>query len=156
MKINKAIIAVAGYGTRFLPATKVMPKELLPIVDKPVAQYLAEEAVESGIKDIIFVTREGTKAIVDHFDSSHELETQLAEQQKPELLRMIQAIPRMANFEFVHQGSHLPYGNGSPILAAKDFIDKNEPFVYMFGDDLVLSQIPATKQLIDVYQQHQP
>jgi UTP--glucose-1-phosphate uridylyltransferase len=156
LKIRKAVIAVAGYGTRFLPATKSQPKELLPIVDKPIVQYLVEEAVESGIKDIIFVIRSGTQAIADHFDSSRELEIHLAEQAKLEYLKAIQAIPNMASFAFVRQGRHLPYGNGSPLLAAKSFLDKDEPFVYMFGDDLVLSTTPCVKQLIDVYMEYEP
>ncbi|MBN2475544.1 MAG: UTP--glucose-1-phosphate uridylyltransferase [Pirellulales bacterium] len=156
MKIRKAVIAVAGYGTRFLPATKVQPKEMLPVVDKPIVQYLVEEAVQSGIEDIILVTRSGSQAITDHFDSSRELEIHLAEQQKQAYLEIVQAIPRLANFAFIRQGRHLPYGNGTPLLAAKDFIDEGEPFVYMFGDDLVLSETPCVKQLIDVYMQHRP
>jgi UTP--glucose-1-phosphate uridylyltransferase len=154
LKIRKAVIAVAGYGTRFLPATKSLPKELLPIVDKPIVQYLVEEAVNSGIEDIIFVTRPGTQGIADHFDSSRELEVHLDEQNKAEYLDVVQAIPQMANFAFVRQARHLPYGNGSPLIAAKRFLGSNESFVYMFGDDLVLSQTPCVKQLIDVYARH--
>jgi len=156
LSIYKAVIAVAGYGTRFLPATKVVPKELLPIVDKPVVQYLVEEAVTAGIEDIILVTRAGTQAVADHFDSSRELEIQLAEGRNNELLDMVQAIPTMANFAIVRQGRHLPYGNGSPLLAAKSFIAKDEPFVYMFGDDMVMSDTPCVKQLMDVYEEHRP
>ncbi len=156
MKIRKAVIAVAGYGTRFLPATKAQPKELLPIVDKPVVQYLVEEAVQSGIEDVILVTRSGTQAIADHFDSSGELEVHLEEQDKPKYLEMVRAIPRMAQFAVVRQARHLPYGNGSPILAAQAFLDKDEPFVYMFGDDLVLSATPCVKQLVEVHRKHAP
>ena len=156
MRITKAVIAVAGLGTRFLPATKVVAKELLPIVDKPIVQYLVEEAVESGIEDIILVTRPGTQTIADHFDSSQELELQLQEQGKTDLLQRVQAIPKLANFAFVRQGRHLPYGNGTPLLAAKRFLGKDEPFVYMFGDDMVLADKPCVQQLIELYQAHQP
>src|SRR2546423_8185722 len=98
MKIRKAVIAVAGFGTRFLPATKVLPKELIPIVDKPIVQYLVEEAVDSGIEDIILVTRPGSQGIADHFDSTRELEIHLEAQNKPDLLKRVQDLPRMANF----------------------------------------------------------
>ncbi len=155
MKIKKAVIAVAGYGTRFLPATKVVPKELLPIIDKPVIQYLVEEAVQAGIEDIVLVTRCGTGLIADHFDSSRELELHLAEQKKDNYLAAVQALPKMANFCQIRQARHLPYGNGTPILAAKDFLG-NEPFAYMFGDDVVLSKTPCIKQLINVYVKHEP
>jgi UTP--glucose-1-phosphate uridylyltransferase len=156
MTIRKAVIAVAGFGTRFLPATKVLPKELIPIVDRPIVQYLVEEAVASGIEDIILVTRPGSQGIADHFDSTRELEIHLQEQKKPELLKMIQDLPKMANFALVRQGKHLPYGNGTPLLAARRFLGKDEPFVFMFGDDLVLSDVPGCKQLIELYEKHQP
>ncbi len=156
MEVTKAVIGVAGFGTRFLPATKSVPKELLPIVDKPIIQYLVEEAVRSGIRDIILVTRPGAQSIADHFASARELEIHLAEQGKTEYLEIVQAIAQMASSAVVSQGRHLPYGNGSPILAAKAFLDEGEPFVYMFGDDLVLSETPCTKQLIDTYQKQQP
>lgn len=156
MRITKAVIAVAGYGTRFLPATKAVPKELLPIVSKPAIQYLVEEAVQAGIEDIILVTRPGTQAIADHFDSSRELEIQLEEANDTEHLRMVRDIPALANFAFVRQGRDLPYGNGSPLLAARSFISRDEPFVYMFGDDMVMGDIPAVKQLVDVYEKHRP
>lgn len=158
MAIRKAVIAVAGYGTRFLPATKAVPKELLPIVDRPVVQYLVEEAVASGVRDVILVTREGTQAVADHFDSSRALEAHLAGQGegKRGYLEAIRRLPELANIAVVRQGRHLPYGNGSPLLAAKSFLDKDEPFVYMFGDDLVWSETPCVKQLIDLYEKHQP
>jgi len=156
LKIRKAVIAVAGYGTRFLPATKVQPKELLPVVDKPIVQYLVEEAVHSGIEDIILVVRAGTQAVADHFDSSRELEAHLAEQKKLGYLKVIQELPKLANFAVVRQAGHLPYGNGAPILAARSFLNENEPFVYMFGDDLVLSDTPCVQQLLDVYRRHAP
>jgi UTP--glucose-1-phosphate uridylyltransferase len=155
-KITKAVIAVAGYGTRFIPATKVQPKEMLPIVDKPVVQYLVEEAVDSGITDIILVTRSGSQALEDHFDSSRELELHLEKQKKWQELEEIQRIPELANFIYVRQGKNLPYGNGTPLLCAKSLIHPDETIVYMFGDDVVKSQVPCTQQLIDVYYEHQP
>lgn len=151
-KITKAVIAVAGYGTRFLPATKNQPKEMLPIIDKPIVQYLVEEAVASGIKDIILVTRFGQSALENHFDSNLELEIQLEKNGKKEALEKVQRVYKMANYIYVRQGRHLPYGNGTPLLCVKNLIDKNEPFVYMFGDDLVLSKTPCTKQMVDYWQ----
>lgn len=148
-KIKKAVIAAAGYGTRFLPATKNQPKEMLPIVDKPIIQYLVEEAVESGIEDIILVTRMGQSAMENHFDSNFELEHMLQTNGKMELLEKVQRISKLANFVYVRQKKHLPYGNGTPLLTVKDLINKNERFVYMFGDDLVLSKKPCTKQIMD-------
>ena len=156
MKITKAVIAVAGYGTRFLPATKVLPKELIPLVDKPIVQYLVEEAVESGIEDIILVTRSGSGGIADHFDSTRELEVHLEAQGSQKYLDIVQAIPKLANFAFVRQARHLPYGNGTPLLAARRFLTAGEPFVYMFGDDLVLGEKPCVKQLIDTYTKYEP
>jgi UTP--glucose-1-phosphate uridylyltransferase len=152
LRIRKAVIAVAGYGTRFLPATKAVPKEMLPIVDRPIVQYLVEEAVESGIEDIILVTRAGSDAIVNHFDHSPGLEAHLAEQNNDHYLEIIRSLSKMANIAVIRQGRHLPYGNGAPLLAAMPFLDKNEPFAFMFGDDLVMSQTPCLKQLIDAYE----
>lgn len=154
--ITKAVIAAAGFGTRFLPATKNQPKEMLPIIDKPIIQYLVEEAVASGIKDIILVTRAGQTTMEDHFDSHVELEHLLAGNGKKEALKIVRDIPKMANFIYVRQKKHLPYGNATPLLAVKNLIDPNEAFVYMFGDDLVKAKVPATKQLIDVFQKCHP
>jgi UTP--glucose-1-phosphate uridylyltransferase len=156
MKISKAVIAVAGYGTRFIPATKVQPKEMLPIVDKPVVQYLVEEAVASGITDIILVTRSGNQALEDHFDSSRELEMHLEAQKKWKELEEVKRIPNLANFIYVRQGRDMPYGNGTPLLCARSLISPDEAFVYMFGDDVVQSNVPCTKQLIDVFREYQP
>jgi UTP--glucose-1-phosphate uridylyltransferase len=156
MKITKAVIAVAGYGTRFLPATKVQPKEMLPIVDKPVVQYLVEEAVASGITDIILVTRSGNQALEDHFDSSRELEIHLETQKKWRELEEVQRIPAMANFIYVRQTKDMPYGNGTPLLCAKSLIHPDEAVVYMFGDDIVKSEVPCAKQLMDVYDECHP
>jgi UTP--glucose-1-phosphate uridylyltransferase len=156
MRITKAVIAVAGYGTRFIPATKVQPKEMLPIVDKPVVQYLVEEAVASGITDIILVTRSGNQAVEDHFDSSRELELHLETQRKWRELEEIQRIPDMANFVYVRQGKNMPYGNGTPLLCAKSLIHPDEAIVYMFGDDVVKAEVPCAKQLIDVFCRYLP
>ena len=147
-KVTKAVIAVAGYGTRFLPATKNLPKEMLPIIDKPIIQYVVEEAVASGIKDIILITRAGESSLENHFDSNLELENMLEKSGKKNLLREIKEIPKLANFIYIRQKRHFPYGNATPALAARNLIDKGERFVYMFGDDLVLSKIPCAKQLI--------
>jgi len=156
MPVTKAIIAVAGYGTRFIPATKVQPKEMLPIVDKPVVQYLVEEAVASGITDIVLVTRSGNQAVEDHFDSSRELELHLEAQKKWRELEEIRRIAAMANFIFIRQGKDMPYGNGTPLLCARSVIHRDEAVVYMFGDDIVKSEVPCARQLIDVYEHYRP
>jgi len=148
-KITKAIFPVAGFGTRFLPATKAQPKEMLPIVDKPVIQYLVEEAVGAGITDIIMVTGRGKRAIEDHFDTSFELEYTLVEKDKHDLLKAIQDIPLLANFVYVRQPK--PLGDGHAILCAKDVIG-NEPCAVLFGDDIVDSEKPAIQQLMEVYE----
>jgi len=148
-KIRKVVIAAAGFGTRFLPATKNQPKEMLPIIDKPIIQYLVEEAVASGIEDVILVTRMGQSAMENHFDSNFELEHLLEKNGKLEKLEEIRKISKMANFIYVRQHKHLPYGNSTPLITIKDLIGKDERFVYMFGDDLVLSNTPCAKQIID-------
>ncbi len=150
-KITKAVIAVAGFGTRFLPATKNQPKEMLPIIDKPIIHHLVEECVASGIKDIIMVTRVGQGIMEDYFDSHVELEHMLDANGKNELLETVKSIPNLANFIYVRQKKNLPYGNGTPLLCAAPLIDDDEAFAYLFGDDLVLSKIPCLKQLIDAY-----
>jgi UTP--glucose-1-phosphate uridylyltransferase len=155
-KVKKAVIAAAGYGTRFLPATKNQPKEMLPIIDKPIIHYLVEEAVNSGIEEIILVTRAGNHIMEDYFDNRSELEYELEKNGKLDYLEIVRAIPQMANFVYVRQKNHLPYGNGSPLITVKELIDDNEAFVYMFGDDLTLSDVPVTKQLIDVYNEQNP
>jgi UTP--glucose-1-phosphate uridylyltransferase len=153
-KVTKAVIAVAGYGTRFLPATKNQPKEMLPIIDKPVIQYLVEECVDSGIENIILVTRFGQSVMENHFDSNVELEMQLRANGKLELLKKVQRVSQMANIVYVRQRKHFPYGNGTPLLVVKDLIDKNESFVFMWGDDMVCSKVPAVKQLLKVWQKN--
>lgn len=151
-KITKAIIAVAGLGTRFLPATKNIPKEMLPVIDKPAIQYLVEEAVRSGITDIIFVTRSGQNSLIDHFDKNIELEITLKNTGKKEILKKIQKISTLANIVFVRQDKNLPYGNATPLISVKNLIANNESFVYMFGDDMVLSKTPCVKQIIKKYE----
>lgn len=154
MKIRKAVFPAAGFGTRFLPVTKAQPKEMLPIVDKPVIQYLVEEAVASGIEEIIIVTGRGKRAIEDHFDYSYELEQTLVERGKRELIKEVRAIAEMAKFVYVRQPK--PLGDGHAILCAKEAIGR-EPFAVLFGDDLVDSRVPALKQLIDIYEKkHAP
>lgn len=150
-KIKKAIIAVAGSGTRLLPATKAMPKEMLPIVDKPVIQLVVEELVEAGIEDIIFVTRWDKKPLEDHFDYSTALEDDLRKNGKEEKYAQVHAIAEMANFVHIRQKG--PYGNGTPVLSAASLVD-DEPFIYCFGDDLVKSEVSFTKQMVDEYNQH--
>lgn len=147
-RIRKAVFPAAGFGTRFLPVTKAQPKEMLPIVDKPVIQYLVEEAVASGIEEIIIVTGRGKRAIEDHFDHSFELEHNLVEKGKTGLLKEVRHISDMAKFIYVRQP--LPLGDGHAILCAKEIIG-NEPFAVLFGDDLMRGTKPALKQLIDVF-----
>jgi len=148
--VRKAIIPVAGYGTRFLPVTKAMPKEMLPVVDKPVIQYLVEEAVASGITDIIFVTGRGKRAIEDHFDASYELERTLVERDKRDLLKLVEHLPKLARFVYVRQP--MPRGNGDAILRAAHLIGPDEPFAVLFGDDLIDAPRPALAQVIAVFQ----
>ncbi|MBC6310300.1 UTP--glucose-1-phosphate uridylyltransferase GalU [Listeria sp. FSL L7-1582] len=148
MKVRKAVIPAAGLGTRFLPATKAMPKEILPIVDKPTIQYIVEEAVASGIEDILIVTGKGKRAIEDHFDSVPELENNLREKNKLELLHLVEETTNI-NLHFIRQSK--PKGLGDAILQAKGFVG-NEPFIVMLGDDIVESKTPCSKQLIDQYQ----
>lgn len=151
MKIRKAILPVAGFGTRFLPATKAQPKEMLPIVDKPVIQYLVEEAVASGIEEIIFVTGRGKRAIEDHFDISYELEDTLVEKNKKDLLETVQKISGLAKFSYVRQPK--PLGDGHALLQAAHLLN-NEPALVIFGDCLYDSEVPASKQLIDAYEKY--
>ncbi|NTU99123.1 UTP--glucose-1-phosphate uridylyltransferase GalU [Candidatus Falkowbacteria bacterium] len=152
MKIRKAIIPVAGFGTRFLPATKAQPKEMLPVVDKPVIQYLVEEAVAAGIEDIIFITGRGKRSIEDHFDYSFELEHNLVEKNKTQLLQEVRRISDLAKFAYVRQPE--PLGDGHALLCARHLIDDDEAVAVLFGDDIVDSEVPAIKQLIDVYEKY--
>lgn len=152
MKISKVVIPAAGFGTRFLPQTKAMPKEMLPIVDKPVIQYVVEEAVASGIKDIVIVTGANKRAIEDHFDAPNEdLIKNLIQGNKAHLLEEVKKISEMANFIYVRQKG--PYGNGTPVLAAEPII-KNEPFAVLWGDEFIYSKPPRLAQMIDVYEKY--
>ena len=150
-KIKKAILPVAGFGTRFLPATKAQPKEMLPVVDKPIIQYLVEEAVAAGIEEIIFVTGRGKRAIEDHFDCSFELEHTLVEKNKVALLDEVYKIAKLAKFTFVRQPR--PLGDGDAILRARHLIG-DEPCAVLFGDDVVDSEEPCIKQLMDVFEEY--
>ncbi|NRF90526.1 UTP--glucose-1-phosphate uridylyltransferase GalU [Paenibacillus frigoriresistens] len=148
MKVRKAIIPAAGLGTRFLPATKAMPKEMLPIVDKPTIQYIVEEAVESGIEDIIIVTGKGKRAIEDHFDISFELEQNLLEKQKFDLLTEVQKSSKV-DIHYIRQKE--PKGLGHAIWCARNFIG-DEPFAVLLGDDIVRAEKPCLKQMMDQYE----
>ena len=151
MKVKKAIIPAAGLGTRFLPATKAQPKEMLPIVDKPTIQYIIEEAVASGIEEILIITGRNKKAIEDHFDKSVELENELQAHNKEEYLKMVRDISNMADIYYIRQKE--PKGLGHAINCARTFVG-NEPFAVLLGDDVVYSKKPCLKQLIDCYDEY--
>ena len=151
MRVTKAVIPAAGLGTRVLPATKAQPKEMLVIVDKPSLQYIVEELVESGIKDIIIVTGRNKNSIEDHFDHSYELEDTLKKKNKNTLLEKVEDISSMANICYVRQNH--PKGLGHAILKAKSFVG-DEPFVIALGDDIVYNDVPVAKQLIDNYSKY--
>jgi UTP--glucose-1-phosphate uridylyltransferase len=152
MKVRKAIIPAAGLGTRFLPATKAQPKEMLPIVDKPTLQYIIEEAVDSGIEEILIITGRNKKSIEDHFDKSVELELELETKGKFELLDEIRKISDMVNIHYIRQKE--PKGLGHAIYCAKSFIG-NEPFAVLLGDDIVHADKPCLKQMIEAYDEYE-
>ena len=149
--VKKAIIPAAGLGTRFLPATKAQPKEMLPIVDKPTLQYIIEEAIASGIEEILIITGRNKKSIEDHFDKSIELELELEKSGKTEMLEMVRHISDMINIQYIRQKE--PRGLGHAILCAKSFIG-DEPFAVILGDDIVDSKTPCLKQLLDIYYEY--
>lgn len=151
MKVKKAIIPAAGLGTRFLPATKAQPKEMLPIVDRPTIQYIVEEAVASGIEEILIITGRNKKSIEDHFDKSVELELELEKSGKAELLELVRDITDMVDIHYIRQKE--PRGLGHAIHCAKTFVG-NEPFAVLLGDDVVDSETPCLKQLIDCYSEY--
>ncbi|MBU5485485.1 UTP--glucose-1-phosphate uridylyltransferase GalU [Clostridium sp. MSJ-11] len=151
MRVKKAIIPAAGLGTRFLPATKAQPKEMLPIVDKPTIQYIIEEAVYSGIEEILIITGRNKRAIEDHFDKSIELEQQLQSKGNEEMLNLVEEISNMADIYYIRQKE--PKGLGHAISCAKTFVG-NEPFAVMLGDDVVDSKVPCLKQLIDCFNEY--
>ncbi|MDQ7815337.1 MAG: UTP--glucose-1-phosphate uridylyltransferase [Patescibacteria group bacterium] len=150
-KVRKAIIPVAGFGTRFLPATKASPKEMLPIIDKPVIQYVVEEAVASGITDIIIVTNQSKRAVEDHFDDNPNLESWLKASGKKNQLEEVRAIGRLANFVYVRQKG--PYGTATPVMNAKSIVG-DEPFAVLWGDEFFVGKKPRLKQLIEVYEKY--
>ncbi len=151
MKVRKAIIPAAGLGTRFLPATKAQPKEMLPIVDKPTIQYIIEEAVASGIEEILIITGRNKKSIEDHFDKSVELEMELEKSGKKEMLELVRGISDMVDIHYIRQKE--PRGLGHAINCAKSFVG-NEPFAVMLGDDVVDSEVPCLKQLINCFNEY--
>lgn len=150
-KVRKAVIPAAGFGTRFLPATKASPKEMLPIVDKPIIQYVVEQAVDAGIEQIIIVTGWHKRAIEDHFDRHFELEARLDQDGKKDLLGEIRKVSELANFVYVRQKE--PLGNGHAVLMAKDVVG-NEPFIVMWGDEFFYADPPALSQLIEAYEKY--
>ena len=150
-KVRKAVIPAAGFGTRFLPQTKAMPKEMLPIVDKPVIQYVVEDAIAAGIEDILIVTGSQKRSIEDHFDHSFELETRLEESGKTKQLEEIRKIAELANFHYLRQKG--PLGNATPILNTKDFVG-DEPFLVLWGDDFFDAAPSRSRQLIDAYEKN--
>lgn len=151
-RVRKAIIPVAGMGTRFLPATKAQPKEMLPVVDKPVIQYIVEEAVAAGIEEIIFVTAIGKRALEDHFDRNFELEYRLEQKKKFKELEAIEAVGKLAKFAFVRQAK--PLGDGHALLAAAPFVGGDEPVAVLFGDDIITGAHPAIGELIATYERY--
>ncbi|MBD3181652.1 UTP--glucose-1-phosphate uridylyltransferase GalU [Candidatus Poribacteria bacterium] len=151
MKVRKAVIPAAGLGTRFLPVTKSLPKEMIPVVDKPAIQYIIEEIVGSGIKDVLIITGRGKRAIEDHFDKSFELNEVLKEKGDHARLETLENIEEMADIHYLRQKEAL--GTGHAILKARDHI-ANEPFAVLYGDDLVISDIPCIKQLMDLYEKY--
>lgn len=151
MRVKKAVIPAAGLGTRFLPATKAQPKEMLPIVDKPTLQYIIEEVVDSGIEEILIITGRNKTSIENHFDRSIELELELEKKGKMDLLREVRRISDMVNIHYIRQKE--PLGLGHAIYCAKSFIG-NEPFAVLLGDDIVFSKKPCLKQMIEVYNEY--
>jgi UTP--glucose-1-phosphate uridylyltransferase len=152
VKPTKAIIAAAGFGTRFLPQTKAMPKEMLPIVDKPVIQIIVEQLVAAGVTDVIIVTGYTKRAIEDHFDRSEELENELRSKGKDAFAEVLREIAEMANFVYLRQKG-APKGNARPLLNAKHLLKDDEPFFYVFADDFFRCDVPYPKQLLDAYEQ---
>ena len=151
MKIKKAIIPAAGLGTRVLPASKSCPKEMLPIVDKPAIQYIVEEAVASGIRDILIITNRGKEIIEDHFDHSVELENILKARGRDDTLKELNDLANMANIYYLRQKE--TRGLGDAVLRAREFVG-NEPFAVLYGDDVIIGETPTTKELIEAYEQH--
>jgi UTP--glucose-1-phosphate uridylyltransferase len=152
MRIRKAVFPAAGLGTRFLPATKAQPKEMLPLVDKPIIQYVIEEAVAAGLQQIIIVTGRGKNAIEDHFDTSYELEKLLETRGKTNLLEQVRSVSNMVTVAYVRQGEAL--GLGHAVLVTRDLVG-DEPFAVMLGDDIIDSDVPCMKQMVDVFHRYE-
>jgi UTP--glucose-1-phosphate uridylyltransferase len=152
----KGVITIAGYGTRFLPAAKAVPKEMFPIAGIPLIQYHVEDLVAAGITDIIVVVRDGGEVVQRHFAPNPNLERHLERAGKQELLEQMQRISRMADIVFVRQPETLPYGNASPALAARRWLTPGEPFYYMFGDDIIIADVPVPQQMLDAFHKFQP
>jgi UTP--glucose-1-phosphate uridylyltransferase len=152
----KGIITIAGYGTRFLPASKAVPKEMIPIAGVPLIQYHVEGLVAAGITEIIVVVRGGSEVVQRHFAPAPDLEQHLEKAAKQGLLEDVQRTSRMAEIVFVRQPENLPYGNASPALAARPWLNPSEPFYYMFGDDIIISEVPVPQQMLQAYHQHEP
>lgn len=151
MKIKKAVFPVAGLGTRFLPATKASPKEMMPLVDKPLIQYVVEEAIDAGIEEVIMITGRGKNAIEDHFDISFELEHSLKGKNQSKMLEEVQRISNLVDFWYIRQKE--PLGLGHAILRTKDLIG-NEPFAVLLGDDIIHSDVPTIKQLMNIHEKY--
>jgi UTP--glucose-1-phosphate uridylyltransferase len=152
----KGIITIAGYGTRFLPASKAVPKEMIPIAGVPLIQHHVEGLVAAGITEIIIVVRAVSEAVQQHFAPAPDLERHLEAAGKLKLLEQVRRISRLADIVFVRQPETLPYGNASPALAARTWLTPGEPFYYMFGDDIILSDVPVPRQMLDAFEQLQP
>lgn len=150
--IRKAVFPAAGLGTRFLPATKAQPKEMLPLVDKPIIQYAVEEAVNSGLENLVIITGRGKNAIEDHFDVSYELEKILEERGKSGLLKLVRAVSEMVHIAYVRQKEAL--GLGHAILVARNFVNE-EPFAVLLGDDVIVADVPCIRQMMDIYDRYQ-
>jgi UTP--glucose-1-phosphate uridylyltransferase len=151
-KIRRAIFPAAGLGTRFLPATKAQPKEMLPLVDKPIIQYAVEEAVNAGLENLVIITGRGKNAIEDHFDVSFELEKTLEERGKSDLLSLVRAVSELVHIAYIRQKEAL--GLGHAILVAQDLMN-SEPFAVLLGDDVIISEVPCIRQMMDIYEEYQ-
>jgi UTP--glucose-1-phosphate uridylyltransferase len=151
-KIRRAVFPAAGLGTRFLPATKAQPKEMLPLVDKPIIQYAVEEAVSSGLENLVIITGRGKSAIEDHFDVSFELERILEERGKSNLLSLVRAVSEMVHIAYIRQKEAL--GLGHAILMARDLVN-NEPFAVLLGDDVIVADVPCIRQMMDIYERYE-
>jgi UTP--glucose-1-phosphate uridylyltransferase len=152
----KGIITIAGYGTRFLPASKAVPKEMIPIAGVPLIQYHVESLSAAGIREIIVVVRDGSDVVRRHFAPEPALEQHLEAGGKSDLLEEVQRLSRLADIVFVRQPETLPYGNASPALAARPWLSSGEPFYYMFGDDIIIADVPVPRQMLDAFHRFQP